>query len=60
MDFDALKADNLAGKIPYNAKWPSDNYQGANGWYVRLRSMMTFYQPGSYVIEVTVPYTSAI
>lgn len=60
MDFEALKADNLAGRIPYNAKWPADNYAGAKGWYVRLRSMMTFYQPGSYVIEVTVPYTTAI
>lgn len=60
MDKAQLKADNLAGKIPYNAKWPSDDYAGANGWYVRLRCMMTFYQPGSYVIEVTVPYTTAI
>jgi len=60
MDFASLKADNQANKIPYNAKWPSDNYAGANGWYVRLRCQMTFYQPGSYVIEVKVPYTTAI
>jgi len=59
MDFEALKADNLAGRIPYNAKWPDNNYEGANGWYVRMRCMMTFYQHGTYVIETKVPYTTA-
>ena len=59
MDKAALKKDNLAGTIPYNAKWPDDDYAGANGWYVRMRSMMTFYQHGSYTIELKVPYTTA-
>lgn len=60
MDKANLKADNKAKRIPYNAEWPSDDYAGANGWYVRMRSMMTFYQHGSYVIELKVPYTTAI
>lgn len=59
LDVEHLKADNLAGTIPYNAKWPSDNYAGGQGWYTRFRCMMTFYQPGTYVIEVKVPYTTA-
>lgn len=59
MDKAALKADNLAKRIPFNAGWPSDDYAGANGWYVRFRSQMTFYQHGSYVIELKVPYTVA-
>lgn len=60
MDKDALKADNLAGRIPFNAKWPTDDYAGGAGWYVRFRSMMTFYQHGTYVIELKVPYTTAL
>lgn len=59
MDFNSLKADNLAGRIPYNAKWPSDDYANGNGWYVRMRCQMTFYQSGTYVIETKVPYTTA-
>lgn len=57
MDFEQLKADNKAKKIPYNAEWPADNYAGSPGWYVRFRSNVTFYQPGTYEFVVKVPYT---
>ncbi len=59
LSWEKLKADNQGGKIPYNAKWPTDDYNGGkNGWYVRLRSNVTFYQPGTYEIVVVVPYTT--
>ena len=60
LDVASLKADNQAGRIPYNAKWPSNDYAGAKGWFVRMRSQMTFYQNGSYVIELKVPYSTAM
>lgn len=60
LDWQSLKADNLAGKCPYNAKWPDGDYSnGANGWYARFRSNVTFYQPGTYEFVVKVPYTTA-
>lgn len=60
LDVASLKADNQAGRIPYNAKWPSNDYAGAKGWFVRMRSQMTFYQHGSYVIELKVPYSTVM
>lgn len=59
MDFAALKADNKAKRIPFNAEWPSDDYAGAKAWYVRWRCKMIFYQPGTYNVDLTVPYTTA-
>lgn len=59
IDVTKLKADNKSGTIPYNAAWPSDDYAGSKGWYVRMRSSITFYQNGTYVIEMKVPYTIA-
>ena len=59
LDVQALKAANKAGTIPFNAAWPSDDYAGSKGWYIRIRSMVTFYQPGTYEFVCKVPYTVA-
>ena len=59
LDFDRLKADNKSKTIPYNTEWPADDYAGSPGWYVRFRSNVTFYQPGTYEFVVKVPYTVA-
>ena len=59
LEFNRLKADNKAKVIPYNAEWPADDSAGSPGWYVRFRSNVTFYQPGTYEFVVRVPYTSA-
>lgn len=60
LDWTSLKAHNKAGTIPKNANWPDDDYNGgSDGWYVRFRSNIKFYQPGTYEIVVVVPYTTA-
>lgn len=43
----------------HDHKWPVDNFKGASGWMVRMRSTITFYEPGTYVIELKFPYTQA-
>ncbi len=58
LDVTNLKADNLAKRIPISASWPSDDYAGFKSWYVRVRSNIKFYQPGSYEIVMKVPYTT--
>lgn len=59
LDWTQLKADNKAGRIPKNADWPADDYNGGqDGWYVRLRTNVKFYQPGTYEIVVVVPYST--
>lgn len=60
LDWEKLKADNIAGTIPKNANWPEDDYdKGKNGWYVRVRTNVKFYQPGTYELVFVVPYTTA-
>jgi hypothetical protein len=59
LDKESLKADNMAGTIPYNAAWPADDYAGAKGWFIRIRSMVTFYESGTWEFICKVPYTTA-
>ncbi|MDD4655075.1 MAG: DUF5007 domain-containing protein [Bacteroidales bacterium] len=59
LDTERLKADNKAGKIPFNASWPADDYAGAKGWFVRIRSVVTFYESGTWEFICKVPYTTA-
>jgi hypothetical protein len=59
LDIAKLKADNKAGTIPYNAAWPADDYAGAKAWFVRIRSVVTFYQSGTWEFICKVPYTTA-
>lgn len=60
LDWTSLKDANKAGKIPKNANWPDDDYNGGkDGWYVRIRTNVKFYQPGTYELVFVVPYTTA-
>ena len=59
LDVNALKAANKAGTIPFNKAWPADDYANSKGWYVRFRSNVSFYQPGTYEFVLKVPYTTA-
>ena len=60
LDWTSLKEDNKAGTIPKNANWPDDDYNGGkDGWYVRIRTNVKFYQPGTYELVFVVPYTTA-
>ncbi|MBE6200896.1 MAG: DUF5007 domain-containing protein [Rikenellaceae bacterium] len=59
LDVEALKKANLAGEIPYNTKWSDKTFASMTQWYVRLRSMIVFYEPGTYEMWVEVPFTTA-
>lgn len=59
IDIAALKRDNLAGKIPYNTKWSDKTFASMKQWYVRLRSRVYIYEPGTYEMWVKVPYVTA-
>lgn len=52
-------ADRKVSMEAHGHKWPADNFRGASGWMVRMRSTLTFYEPGTYVIEIKFPYTTA-
>lgn len=52
--------DFKAGKIPSlisAADWPADNWADATAWYVRIRSIITFYESGTWEVSFKVPYT---
>ena len=60
LDWEKLKRDNIEGTAPKNANWPTDDYDGGkNGWYVRIRTNVKFYQPGTYELVFVVPYATA-
>ncbi len=65
-DYAQLKADSNnksktdSGEVRFNDKWKDEwlTYESP-AWYVRLRSRITFYDPGTYELWVEVPYVSA-
>lgn len=65
-NYEQLKADAKdksktdSGEFRYNAKWDDAwlSYK-SKSWYVRLRSKITFYEPGTYEMWVEVPYVTA-
>lgn len=59
LDLANLRNDNKSGSIPSNYKWPEDDYAGSKGWFVRMRSMITFYDNGTWEIILKTPYTIA-
>jgi len=44
------------GEYPSLNAWPVDSW-GASKWYIRLRSRIVFYEPGTWVISCKFPYT---
>ena len=56
-----LYEDFKAGLVPSNvtaAKWPANNWADASAWYVRIRSIITFYESGTWEISCKIPYTA--
>lgn len=54
-----LYEDYKAGKISSlisKEDWPSNNWITADAWYVRIRSLITFYESGTWEISCKVPY----
>jgi hypothetical protein len=61
LDMAALKAAVMAKptlSLVGMADWPSNDWSDAQSWYVRIRSLITFYESGTWEIEVKVPFTS--
>jgi len=59
-DIQTLYTDFLAGKVPSlvsQAAWPANNWSDASAWFVRIRSIITFYESGTWEISCKIPYT---
>ena len=59
-DIAKLQTDFKAGKVPSlisSAAWPANNWSDASAWFVRIRSLITFYESGTWEISCTIPYT---
>lgn len=65
-DFSTLNIDNLyedfkKGKVPSLVSpqdWPTNNWVDALAWFVRIRSIITFYESGTWKVECKIPYTA--
>ncbi len=60
-NLDKLHQDFLAGKVasliaPVN--WPANNWADADAWFVRIRSIITFYESGTWEVSCKIPYTA--
>jgi hypothetical protein len=59
-DIQKLYSDFLVGKVPSlisPAAWPANNWSDASAWFVRIRSIITFYESGTWEISCKIPYT---
>ncbi|GAP68819.1 hypothetical protein BA6E_10593 [Bacteroidales bacterium 6E] len=60
LDIQSLSNDFRAGKIPSLVSpqaWPENDWADASAWYVRIRSVITFYESGTWEISCQIPYT---
>lgn len=60
-NIDKLYQDFLAGKVPSLIapdNWPSNNWADADAWFVRIRSIITFYESGTWEVSCKIPYTA--
>lgn len=61
LNLNALYEDVKAGKAKSLVaidNWPENNWADASAWYVRLRSLITFYESGTWEVIIKVPYTN--
>jgi len=61
LDIQKLSADFRAGKVPSliaPTAWPANNWSDATAWFVRIRSIITFYESGTWEISCKIPYTA--
>jgi hypothetical protein len=59
-DIQKLYTDFQAGKVPSlitPAAWPANNWSDASAWFVRIRSIIHFYESGTWEISCKIPYT---
>lgn len=60
LDLATLSADYREGKVPSlvaPANWPENDWADGSAWYVRIRSLITFYESGTWEIACEIPYT---
>lgn len=50
--------DGKASSLVPKEDWPANNWATASAWYVRIRSLITFYESGTWEITCKVPYTT--
>ncbi|GAB1416816.1 hypothetical protein MASR2M117_22220 [Paludibacter sp.] len=61
LNINQLSADYLNGAIPTLVApedWPKDNWAKASAWYVRIRSVVTFYESGTWEFSCKIPYSN--
>jgi hypothetical protein len=61
LNIQKLSDDFRAGKIPSlvaKEAWPANNWSDGTAWYVRIRSVITFYESGTWEISCKIPYTA--
>jgi len=49
--------DGKAKSLVALSAWPANNWSDATAWFVRIRSIITFYESGTWEITWKVPYT---
>jgi hypothetical protein len=62
LDMASLASDVRAGKAPSlvaMTDWPANDWADASAWFTRFRTIITFYESGTWEIIFTVPYTTA-
>ena len=61
LDIPALKAFYASNRTKASAAWDESIFAPERfvGWYVRVRSRFRFYEPGTYEMVMTVPFTTA-
>ena len=55
--YEDIKSGKASSLIPKD-DWPEDNWASGSAWYVRIRSLITFYESGTWEITCKVPYTT--
>lgn len=61
IDLAKMGQDFRAGKLPSligPSDWPANDWSDASAWFVRIRSIITFYEGGTWEISCQIPYTS--
>ena len=60
LDTDALRTYYLAHSDKASASWSPTIFDSTHfrGWYVRLRTRIRIYEPGTYELIITVPFTT--
>ena len=60
LDTDALRTYYLSHSDKASASWSPSIFDSTHfrGWYVRLRTRIRIYEPGTYELIITVPFTT--